>query len=41
VVAKWTGELNQKQLTSVLNRDDWIEAQDPEAILDRQHEKMK
>jgi aerobic C4-dicarboxylate transport protein len=41
VVAKWTGELDQKRLTSVLNRDNWIEAQEPEVILDQQQEKMK
>jgi aerobic C4-dicarboxylate transport protein len=41
VVAKWTGELDQKQLTSVLNRDNWIEAQEPELILDKQQDKMK
>jgi aerobic C4-dicarboxylate transport protein len=41
VVAKWTGELDHKQLTSVLNRDSWIEAQEPEAILDQKQEKMR
>jgi len=41
VVAKWTGELDQKQLTSVLNRDNWIDAQEPELILDQQRDKMK
>ena len=41
VVAKWTGELDQKRLTSILNRDNWIEAQEPEVILDQQQEKMK
>ena len=41
VVAKWTGELNQKQLTAALNRDSWVEAQEPEVLLDRQHEKMR
>ena len=40
VVAKWTGELNQKQLTSALNRDSWIEAQEPEVILDQHQDKM-
>jgi aerobic C4-dicarboxylate transport protein len=40
VVAKWTGELDHKQLTSVLNRDNWIESQEPELILDQQHDKM-
>jgi aerobic C4-dicarboxylate transport protein len=41
VVAKWTGELDQKQLTDVLNKDNWVEAQDPELILDERQEKMK
>jgi aerobic C4-dicarboxylate transport protein len=40
VVARWTGELNQKQLTAALNRDSWIEAQEPETILDQKQEKM-
>ena len=41
VVAKWTGELNHKQLTAVLNRDSWIEAQEPEILLDQKQEKMR
>ncbi len=41
VVAKWTGELDHKQLTSVLNRDNWIEAQEPELILDQKQDKMR
>ena len=40
VVAKWTGELNSKQLTAALNRDSWVEAQNPESILDQKQEKM-
>ena len=40
VVAKWTGELNQKQLSAALNGDDWIAAQEPELILDQKQEKM-
>ena len=40
VVGKWTGELNQAQMTAVLNRDGWIEAQEPEIILDQKTEKM-
>ena len=39
VVAKWTGELNQKQLSAALNGDDWIAAQEPELILDQKQEK--
>jgi aerobic C4-dicarboxylate transport protein len=41
VVARWTGELDQKQLTAALNRDSWIEAQEPEVLLDRKQEKMR
>jgi aerobic C4-dicarboxylate transport protein len=41
VVAKWTGELDHKQLTSALNRDSWIEAQEPEIILDQKQDKMR
>ncbi len=41
VVGKWTGELNQAQMTAVLNRDSWIEAQEPEIILDQKTEKMR
>jgi aerobic C4-dicarboxylate transport protein len=40
-VAKWTGELNEKQLTAALNRDSWIEAQDPEYFLDQKQDKMR
>ena len=40
VVAKWTGELDEKQLTSVLNKDNWMEAQDPEILLDQKQDKM-
>ncbi|MBT8525598.1 dicarboxylate/amino acid:cation symporter [Polynucleobacter paneuropaeus] len=41
VVANWTGELDHKRMTSVLNHDNWIEAQDPERILDLQQDKMQ
>jgi aerobic C4-dicarboxylate transport protein len=41
VVAKWTGELDSQQLTKVLNKDDWVEAQEPEVILDQKQERMK
>ncbi len=41
VVANWTGELDHKRMTSVLNLDNWIEAQDPERILDLQQDKMQ
>jgi aerobic C4-dicarboxylate transport protein len=32
VVAKWTGELNSEQLRARLDNEDWIEAQEPEAV---------
>ncbi len=41
VVARWTGELDQKQLTAALNRDSWVEAQEPEVLLDQKQEKMR
>ncbi|MBT8586069.1 dicarboxylate/amino acid:cation symporter [Polynucleobacter paneuropaeus] len=41
VVANWTGELDHKRMTSVLSHDNWIEAQDPERILDLQQDKMQ
>ncbi|MBT8603725.1 dicarboxylate/amino acid:cation symporter [Polynucleobacter paneuropaeus] len=41
VVANWTGELDHKRMTSVLNHDNWIEAQDLERILDLQQDKMQ
>jgi aerobic C4-dicarboxylate transport protein len=40
VVAKWTGELDQNRLNNALNGDSWIEAQEPEMILDQKQEKM-
>lgn len=40
VVARWTGELDQQQLTNALNRDSWIEAQEPEILLDQKRETM-
>ncbi|SNX27721.1 aerobic C4-dicarboxylate transport protein [Polynucleobacter meluiroseus] len=41
VVANWTGDLDRKQLTAVLNRDNWIESQEPELILDQHQDKMR
>jgi aerobic C4-dicarboxylate transport protein len=41
VVAKWTGELDKAQMTAVLNRDSWLEAQEPEVLLDHKTEKMR
>jgi aerobic C4-dicarboxylate transport protein len=41
VVAKWTGELDSRQLTAALNKDGWVGAQDPELIFDQKKETMK
>jgi aerobic C4-dicarboxylate transport protein len=41
VIARWMGELDQKQLNRVLNKDSWIEAQDPEVLLDQKQDKMR
>ena len=38
VVAKWTGELNTEQLAARLDNEDWIAAQEPEALLDAKTE---
>jgi aerobic C4-dicarboxylate transport protein len=40
VVAKWTGELNTDQLAARLDNEDWIAAQEPEALLDAKTEHM-
>ncbi|WP_412556611.1 dicarboxylate/amino acid:cation symporter [Xylophilus sp. GOD-11R] len=32
VVAKWTGELDEKRLHAGLNNETWVEAQEPEAL---------
>jgi len=36
VVAKWTGELDVKRLNAGLNNETWIEANEPEVMLDKQ-----
>ena len=36
VVAKWTGELDVKRLNAGLNNETWIEANEPELMLDKQ-----
>jgi aerobic C4-dicarboxylate transport protein len=41
VIARWTGELDQKQMTRALNRDNWVEAQEPEELLDKKIDKMR
>ncbi|HAT38781.1 dicarboxylate/amino acid:cation symporter [Polynucleobacter necessarius] len=41
VVARWTGELDQKQLTRVLNKDNLMEAREPEILLDQKQDKMR
>ncbi len=40
VVAKWTGELNTDQLAARLDNEDWVAAQEPEALLDAKTEHM-
>lgn len=40
VVAKWTGDLNTEQLQARLNRQDWIDAQEPEVLLDEKIEHL-
>ena len=40
VVAKWTGDLNTEQLHARLNKQDWIDAQEPEVLLDEKTEHM-
>jgi len=40
VVAKWTGELNTEQLKARLDNDDWVAAQEPEALQDKKVDHM-
>ena len=40
VVAKWTGELDEKRLQASLNNQTWIEAQEPEEIINAKTEQM-
>ena len=40
VVAKWTGDLNTEQLDARLNNQTWVDAQEPEIILDAKTTKM-
>jgi aerobic C4-dicarboxylate transport protein len=40
VVAKWTGDLNSAQLAARLDNEDWVAAQEPEALLDTKTEHM-
>jgi aerobic C4-dicarboxylate transport protein len=40
VVAKWTNELNTEQLTARLNNETWVDAQEPEILLDEKTEHM-
>ncbi len=35
VVAKWTGELDEKRLQAGLNNETWVEANEPEVLLDQ------
>ena len=40
VVAKWTGDLNTEQLDARLNNQTWVDAQEPEVLLDAKTAKM-
>ena len=40
VVAKWTNELDTERLTAALNNETWIEAQEPEVLLNEKTEHM-
>ena len=40
VVAKWTHELDMDRLQAGLNNETWVEAQEPEALLDAREGKM-
>ena len=40
VVAKWTGDLNTERLHAGLNNETWVEAQEPEVLLNRKTEHM-
>ena len=40
VVAKWTNELDTERLTAALNNETWIEAQEPEILLNEKTEHM-
>jgi aerobic C4-dicarboxylate transport protein len=40
VVARWTGDLNTEQLHARLNKHDWIEAQEPEVLLNEKTEQL-
>jgi aerobic C4-dicarboxylate transport protein len=40
VVAKWTDELDTDRLKAGLNNENWVEAQEPEVLLDKKTEHM-
>jgi aerobic C4-dicarboxylate transport protein len=40
VVAKWTNELDTERLTAALNNETWVEAQEPEVLLNEKTEHM-
>jgi aerobic C4-dicarboxylate transport protein len=40
VVAKWTGELNTKRLHAGLNNETWIEADEPELLINQKVARM-
>lgn len=40
VVAKWTGELDEKRMQAGLNNQTWQEAQEPETLINARIEQM-
>ncbi|MDR7377901.1 aerobic C4-dicarboxylate transport protein [Rhodoferax ferrireducens] len=40
VVAKWTGDLDTERLNAALNNESWVEANEPEVLLDQKTAKM-
>jgi aerobic C4-dicarboxylate transport protein len=40
VVAKWTGELDTQRLHAALNQETWVEAEEPEVLLNQQVARM-
>jgi aerobic C4-dicarboxylate transport protein len=40
VVAKWTHELDEARLHAGLNNETWVEAQEPEELINARESKM-
>jgi len=40
VVAKWTNDLDTDRLKAGLNNESWVEAQEPEVLINRKTEHM-